>query len=106
VTAVGASAGQAGGTGPAAWMTCVRDGREHAIRDSDFAAGIGDGFYRAACGHLVMPRALASPCGVRCAACVANLTPRTALAAGGSHRPSRRCRRPVLGWVPGARGAR
>jgi hypothetical protein len=55
------------------WMTCVRDGREHAVLELDVAVGTSAGFYRAVCGHLVMPRAVASPCGARCSACLADL---------------------------------
>jgi hypothetical protein len=75
------------------WMTCVRDGREHAVLELDVAVGTSAGFYRAVCGHLVMPGALASPCGARCPACLADLGLRAPIVAG-----SRRAR-----WCAGLR---
>jgi len=69
------------GAADCVWMTCVGDGREHAISDSDFAAGVATGLYRAVCDRVVMPRALAAPCGPRCLRCVASLEPSRA---GGS----------------------
>ena len=75
------------------WMTCVGDGREHAVLEPDVAVGTSAGFYRAVCGHLVMPRALASPCGARCPACLADLGPRAPIVTG-----SRRAR-----WCAGLR---
>ena len=63
------------GAADCVWMTCVGDGREHAIPDSDFAAGVAAGLYRAVCDRVVMPRALAAPCGPRCPRCVASLEP-------------------------------
>lgn len=76
-------------------MTCVRDRREHAVSEWNFALGVADGLYRASCGHLVMPRALVSPCGPRCPACVAALE--RCAAAEVSARPTRRGR--GHGWV-------
>ena len=64
------------------WMTCVRDGREHGVRELDVAVGTSAGFYRAVCGHLVMPGALASPCGARCPACLADLGLRAPVVTG------------------------
>lgn len=75
------------------WMTCVRDGREHAVLEFDVAVGTSAGLYSAVCGHLVMPRALASPCGARCPACLADLGLRAPVVAG-----SRRAR-----WRAGLR---
>jgi hypothetical protein len=75
------------------WVTCVRDGREHAVLEPDVAVGTSAGFYRAVCGHLVMPRALASPCGARCRACLADLGVRAPIVTG-----SRRAR-----WRAGLR---
>jgi len=113
VTAVDAATGWGGMAGLAAWMTCVQDGREHAVLESDFAAGVADGLYRSVCGHLAMPRALASPCGARCPVCVATLG--RYLATGPGPQPARhRGRgavwwraggpRRVLGWVRGVCG--
>jgi hypothetical protein len=65
------------------WVTCVRDGGEHAVLELDVAVGTSAGLYRAVCGHLVMPRALASPCGARCPACLADLGQRGPSATGG-----------------------
>jgi hypothetical protein len=64
------------------WMTCVRDGREHAVLELDVAVGTSAGFYRAGCGHPVMPRALASPCGARCRARLADLGLRAPIVTG------------------------
>jgi hypothetical protein len=75
------------------WMTCMHDGREHAVLELDVAVGTSAGFYRAVCGHLVMPCALASPCGARCPACLADLGPRAPIVTG-----SRRAR-----WCAGIR---
>lgn len=63
-------------TALATWMTCVNDRHEHAVLEPDFAAGVTEGLYRGACGHPVIPRALASPCGTRCSGCLATLDER------------------------------
>jgi hypothetical protein len=101
VASVGSDSGLVRPASPAAWMTCVRDGREHAVWESDFAAGVADGRYGAVCGHDVLPRALVSPCGARCPACVAALWPRAAAAAS-----SESARQGGRGWVRGVFGAR
>jgi hypothetical protein len=75
------------------WVTCVRDGYEHAVRELDVAVGTSAGFNRAVCGHLVMPRALASPCGARCPACLVDRGQRALIVTG-----SRRAR-----WRAGLR---
>jgi hypothetical protein len=54
-------------------MTCTRDGREHAIKDSEVAAGAAKGRYRAMCGALVLPQALVAPSGPPCQRCTALL---------------------------------
>jgi hypothetical protein len=52
-------------------MTCVLDGHEHAISDSDIADSSGR--YRAMCGHITIPGSLAEPPGPRCTACTSVL---------------------------------
>ena len=58
------------------WMTCVMDGREHAVTDAAFALGhqTRRGIYRARCGHDVAPRSLSTPPGPPCTECLAPTT--------------------------------
>lgn len=122
MTAVeGGPTDRCGMAGLAVWITCVSDRREHAVSESDFAAGVADGLYRAVCGHVVLPRALVSPCGPRCSACSVTLD--RCLATDAAARPvrhrghGRECihgggrrwwpdagPRRVLGWVWGVFG--
>lgn len=51
------------------WVTCCRDGREHAVRPSELDAGKAAGRFLAVCRHMVLPGSIASPPGPRCAAC-------------------------------------
>jgi putative ATP-grasp target RiPP len=68
------------------WMTCVMDGREHAVTDAAFALGqqTQRGIYRARCGHDVAPRSLSTPPGPPCTECLA---PTTDQIAGEASRP-------------------
>lgn len=54
-------------------MTSVRDGREHAVADSEFVPSRRGGRYLALCGHLVVPGSMAAPPGRPCPGCVARL---------------------------------
>jgi hypothetical protein len=80
------------------WVTCVRDGREHAVLELDVAVGAAAGVYSAVCGHLVMPRALASPCGARCPACLADLGLCAPVVAGSRRVRWRAGLRILIGW--------
>lgn len=53
------------------WMTCVGDGREHAVTDEQLAAGSerDRGVYDAMCGQTIAPHAMTHPPGRRCADC-------------------------------------
>lgn len=94
------------------WMTCVRDRREHAVSEPDFALGVPAGLYQALCGQLVMPRALVSPCGPRCPNCVATLGVATGSRAWPTPRGRGHCRgrhlvalpRWVSSWTRGVLG--
>lgn len=57
-------------------MTCSRDEAEHAVTDEEIADALGrnSSFYRAVCGHTIIPRALASPPGRPCTQCCATLS--------------------------------
>lgn len=78
------------------WMTCVRDGREHAVAEIDVVAGLSSGLYRAVCDHVVLSQALASPCGVRCPRCATN--PRSPARSTTTTHPLLAARR-YLGWI-------
>ncbi len=60
------------------WMTCARDGREHAVPDAELGAGVsrGRGVYRALCRVEVLAPAMTAPPGRRCPACTAELAAR------------------------------
>jgi hypothetical protein len=62
------------------WMTCCQDRLEHAVTDDEMATVIrsGTGIYPAICGHEVIPLALTSPPGHRCARCVQRQHPEPA----------------------------
>ncbi len=54
------------------WFRCVRDGRDHAVTDEEFAASTAPfpGHYRAICDHLVQIAPAVAPPGQACARCV------------------------------------
>jgi hypothetical protein len=72
------------------WMTCVLDGREHAVREEEFAAGTAHGRYRAACQRLLAPRALTAPPGTRCLICAATIREHNRGERSGRHATRRR----------------
>lgn len=53
------------------WVTCGKDGYEHAVTDEGMAAGYRErrGIYGAVCGHAVVAQALVTPPGRRCVCC-------------------------------------
>jgi hypothetical protein len=52
-------------------MTCISDGRAHAVRDTEIASGAGyqSGHFAAVCGHIVTPASMVAPDGELCRAC-------------------------------------
>ncbi|MCU1664412.1 MAG: hypothetical protein JWR58_4477 [Pseudonocardia sp.] len=52
-------------------VTCVSDGRAHAVPDSELAKGAAqpEGYYSAVCGHIVAAAPMAAPDGEPCALC-------------------------------------
>ena len=52
-------------------VTCMSDGRAHAVRDSEIAAGTNcqSGYYSAVCGHVVTPASMVAPDGEVCRVC-------------------------------------
>ena len=60
------------GDGRLMWLTCARDGLDHAVSDAAFvAAQGGDGRYLALCRATVWASSLAAPPASRCPACAA-----------------------------------
>ncbi|TQJ00916.1 hypothetical protein FB471_0567 [Amycolatopsis cihanbeyliensis] len=57
------------------WFRCVRDGRDHAVTDEEFAAPTAPfpGQYRAICDHLVQIAAAVTPPGQACPHCMDTL---------------------------------
>ena len=53
------------------WMTCVGDGREHAVTEDNACLGLtlGAGTYEAVCARTVAPQSMTASPGPRCAAC-------------------------------------
>lgn len=62
-------------TSSVVWMTCVVDGREHAVTDEQACAGLERcrGTYDAVCDQTITPQAMTCAPGRRCAACCAVL---------------------------------
>jgi len=62
------------------WMTCVVDGREHAVTDDRACAGVerGLGTYDAVCNRTVAPQSMTAAPGPRCPACCRMLGARLA----------------------------
>ncbi|WP_143517128.1 hypothetical protein [Pseudonocardia sp. MH-G8] len=52
-------------------VTCVADGRSHAVPDGELAMAATQrgGYYSAVCGHLVTPAPMVAPDGELCRAC-------------------------------------
>jgi hypothetical protein len=52
-------------------VTCMSDGRAHAVRDSEIAQGTThrSGYYSAVCGHVVTPASMVAPDGELCRVC-------------------------------------
>jgi hypothetical protein len=52
-------------------VTCVADGRCHAVPDAEIAIGVThrSGRYSAVCGHVVIPAPMVAPDGEFCPAC-------------------------------------
>lgn len=52
-------------------VTCVADGRSHAVPDGELAIGASrrGGQYAAVCGHVVIPAPMVAPDGELCRAC-------------------------------------
>lgn len=52
-------------------VTCIADGRAHAVRDTEIAANSSyqSGYYSAVCGHVVTPASMVAPDGELCQAC-------------------------------------
>ncbi|OLT10704.1 hypothetical protein BJF78_05165 [Pseudonocardia sp. CNS-139] len=52
-------------------VTCMADGRAHAVRDSEIAAtsSCHSGYYSAVCGHVVTPASMVEPDGELCPGC-------------------------------------
>jgi hypothetical protein len=52
-------------------VTCVADGRSHAVPDAELAIGATQrsGHYSAVCGHVVTPAPMVAPDGELCRAC-------------------------------------
>ena len=59
------------GPGPTISVTCVADGRCHAVPDSELAIGATQrgGHYAALCGHVVTPAPMVAPDGELCPVC-------------------------------------
>lgn len=59
------------GLGSTVSVTCISDGRAHAVRDSEIAASSSyqSGYYSAICGHVVTPASMVEPDGEPCRAC-------------------------------------
>lgn len=68
-------------------VTCVTDGRAHAVPDSELAQGVAhdSGYYSAVCGHMVAAAPMCAPDGEPCPSCNA---------AWDAHRANRRPARP------------
>jgi len=58
------------------WMTCVHDGADHAVTDTELATGPhhDNGIYQAVCGRTVTPHAMVTPSGRPCTTCCATLS--------------------------------
>lgn len=51
-------------------MTCMHDGRSHAVPDTELTGTTsGSGYYRAVCGHLVSAAPMVAPEGSPCRTC-------------------------------------
>lgn len=52
-------------------VTCVADGRCHAVPDAELAIGVTErsGHYAAVCGHMITPAPMVAPDGEACRAC-------------------------------------
>jgi hypothetical protein len=51
-------------------MTCISDGRAHAVRDTEIASGMAySGHFAAVCGHIVTPASMVAPDGELCPGC-------------------------------------
>ena len=52
-------------------VTCVADGRSHAVHDAELAIGATQrsGYYAAICGHLITPAPMVAPDGELCPTC-------------------------------------
>ena len=59
------------GADPTVSVTCVSDGRSHAVPDAELAIGATrrGGYYAAVCGHVVTPAPMVAPDGELCRAC-------------------------------------
>lgn len=59
------------GAGSTVSVTCVSDGRCHAVPDAELAIGVTHrgGYYAAVCGHVVTPAPMVAPDGELCPAC-------------------------------------
>ena len=55
---------------PEIWITCSRDGQEHAISEKAHADGLREGVYVAVCEHEVIATSMTSPAGQPCQKCV------------------------------------
>jgi hypothetical protein len=52
-------------------VTCVTDGRAHAVPDSELTQGLAHhaGYYSAVCGHMVAAAPMSAPDGEPCRPC-------------------------------------
>jgi len=52
-------------------VTCISDGRAHAVRDTELATGNShnSGYYSAVCGHVVTAAPMVAPDGEVCRVC-------------------------------------
>jgi hypothetical protein len=52
-------------------VTCVSDGRSHAVLDAELAVGSlqRSGHYSAVCGHVITPAPMVAPDGELCPTC-------------------------------------
>ena len=52
-------------------VTCIADGRAHAVRDTEIASSTSyrSGYYAAVCGHVVTPASMVAPDGEPCRVC-------------------------------------
>ena len=52
-------------------VTCISDGRAHAVRDTEIASSTSyqSGYYAAVCGHVVTPASMVAPDGELCRVC-------------------------------------